>query len=320
MVNQHFYPEIEPYAHGELPVGGDHVLYYEQCGNPDGMPIVFLHGGPGAGCTPVDRRFFDPEAFRIVLFDQRGCGRSKPLGSLHDNDIDALVADIELLRTTLGIDRWHVFGGSWGSTLALYYAQEHTPSVLSLVLRGIWLLRAAEIHWWLYEMGWLQPELWRAFAGHVPPGERDDLLEAYWRRLNGEDESEARAAARAWSIYEGSCCTLLPNEEFAAAFADSDFAFALARLEAHYFRNQRFVPDDALLRRATRLRDVPAFAVHGRYDIVCPVRNLLDLQAVWPELSAHIVADAGHSSHEPGITEELVAATRRLAATGTPVA
>ena len=229
------------------------------------------------------------------------------------------MADIERLRQELGIDTWHVFGGSWGSSLAIYYAEEHPDRVQSLVLRGIWLLRDREIEWWLYDMGWIQPEIWRAFAEHLPPEERGDLLEGYWRRLNGSDPEVAHAAARAWSVYEGSCCTLLPNEEFAGAFAGDAMAWGLARLEAHYYRNVRFKPDTLLLDRVERIRRIPAFAVHGRYDIVCPVRNLDDLRRAWPELDWEIVPDAGHSSHEPGITRELVAATARIAETGTPV-
>jgi proline iminopeptidase len=319
VANEHFYPAIEPFATGRLAVDPPHELYWEQCGNPDGIPMVFLHGGPGAGCSPFDRRFFDPAAFRVVLFDQRGAGRSLPAGELRDNTPDHLVRDIERLRRELGIDTWHVFGGSWGSTLALYYAEEHPDRVRSLVLRGIWLVRRAELEWWLYDVRWVQPELWRAFAEHVPEAERGDLLEAYWRRLTGTDRDAALAAARAWSVYEGACCTLLPNPEFTGMFAEDAMAWNLARLEAHYFRNNAFTPDTLLLDRAVRVRGIPAFAVHGRYDIVCPIRSLADLREVWPELDCEIVPDAGHSSHEPGITRELVAATRRIAATGTPV-
>ena len=319
MANAHFYPAIEPYESGTLAVDSLHELYWEECGNPRGIPVLFVHGGPGAGCSPFDRRFFDPAAFRIVLFDQRGAGRSRPPGELRDNTPDHLVADIERLREARGISAWHVFGGSWGSTLAMYYAQRHRDRVRSLVLRGIWLVRDAEIRWWLYDVRWLQPELWRAFAEHIPEAERGDLLEAYWRRLTGDDREAALAAARAWSVYEGSSCTLLPNAEFAGMFAEDAMAWNLARLEAHYFRNARFTPDTLLLDQVDRIRPIPAFAVHGRYDIVCPIRSLDDLRRVWPELDWVIVPDAGHSSHEPGITRELVGATRRIAATGSPV-
>jgi len=318
MTNPHFYPEIEPFEHGELRVGARHTLYWEQCGNPNGEPIVFLHGGPGAACTTRDRSFFDPDHFRIVLFDQRGCGRSRPTGELEDNTIDDLVADIEALREQLGIETWHIFGGSWGSTLSLYYSQEKPECCRSLTLRGIWLLRDEEIEWWLYGLRLLRPELWQTFAQHLPETERGDLLEGYWRRLTGDDPEVAHAAARQWSRYEGSSCTLLPNEEFAAHFEDESIAWSMARLEAHYFRNVRFQPHDLLLRRVDRIRHIPAFIVHGRYDIVCPVKNAVDLHQAWPEASLVIVPDAGHSSHEPGITKELVAATRRIRDTASP--
>lgn len=319
MANPHFYPPVEPFATGTLAVDAPHVLYWEQVGRPDGIPILFVHGGPGAGCSEFDRRFFDPERFRVVLVDQRGAGRSRPHGELSANGPDQLVADFEAIRGELGIDRWHLFGGSWGSTLALHYAEEHPERVSSMVLRGIWLMRDEDIHWWLYDLGKIQPELWAAFAGLVSEGERGDLLEAYWRRLTGDDREAALGAARAWSVYEGSACTLLPNEEFAGMFEDPDMAWSLARLEAHYTRNVRLRPDTLLLDRVDRIRHIPAIAVHGRYDIICPAKNLHDLRTAWPELDAVIVPDAGHSSHEPGITRELVAATRRIAETGSPV-
>lgn len=318
MANQYFFPPVTPHASGMLKVGGAHTIYWEACGNPDGIPILFVHGGPGAGCSEFDRRFFDPARFRVILVDQRGSGRSRPLGELTDNTIDDLVADFERVRALQGIERWHVFGGSWGSTLSLYYAQQHPERVHSLVLRGIWLLRRPEIHWWFNEVAWLMPELWQTFVEHLPEAERGDLLESYWRRLTGPDHDVALAAAKAWSIYEGSACTLLPNPEFTDMFAQDDLAWCLARLEAHYFRNQRFDPDTLLLDRVPRIRHIPAFAVHGRYDVVCPVKSLTDLAAAWPELDTEIIPDAGHSSHEPGITRELVAATNRIAATGRP--
>lgn len=319
MVNEHFFPAIEPFATGELAVDDLHSIYFEQCGMQDGEPILFVHGGPGAGCSTTDRRFFDPQVFRIILVDQRGCGRSRPLGEYRNNTIDDLVADYERLREELGIERWHVFGGSWGSTLGMYYAQDCPERTKSLVLRGIWMLRPKELHWWLYEMGQIQPELWDKFVNFLPEDERSDLLEGYWRRLTGDDKDLAMAAARSWSVYEGSCCTLLPNREFASAFAEDDMAWCVARLEAHYFRMAADMPDNFILDRVERIRKIPAFAVHGRYDIVCPVRNLHDLRNSWPELDWEIVPDAGHSSHEPGITRELIDATNRLAATGSPL-
>jgi proline iminopeptidase len=319
MANPHFYPPLEPYTSGRLKVDSIHEIYWEECGRQDGIPVLFVHGGPGAGCSSFDRRFFDPARFRIVLVDQRGCGRSTPAGELANNTIDRLAADFEKIRALRGIDRWHVFGGSWGSTLSLYYAQQYPERVVSLVLRGIWLLREHEIRWWLYELGWLQPELWQRFAEELPESERGDLLEGYWRRLTGPDHAAALSAAKAWSIYEGSACTLLPNPEFAGMFAQEHMAWCLARLEAHFLRNQRFQPDTLLLDRVPLIRHIPAYAVHGRYDIVCPVKSLTDLAAAWPELDWEIVSDAGHSSHEPGITRELVAATNRIAASGSPV-
>ncbi len=312
------YPEIEPFAHGELSVSDLHTIYYEQAGNPAGIPVLFVHGGPGAGCSEMDRRFFDPDVFRVVLFDQRGCGRSKPFGELEDNSTEALIADIESLRETLGIDTWHVFGGSWGSTLGLAYAESHPGSILSLVLRGIWLFRDADLDWWFYGLRNIRPELWRAFASFVPEAERADLLESYWHVLTGKDEEMAKAAAKAWSIYEGSACTLLPNPDFVDLLANDETSWALARLEAHYFRNQRFDPDDRLIRDLPKLKGIPACIVHGRYDIVCPIENADTLHQAWPESSFVVVDDAGHSSHEPGIAAQLVKAMDRIAATGSP--
>jgi len=318
MANKYFYPPIEPFETGILKVDEPHELYWEQCGNPQGEPILFLHGGPGAGCTGYDRRFFDPEFFRIVLLDQRGSGRSHPVGDLTDNTMSATVRDIEQLREKLGIDRWHVFGGSYGSTISLFYAQEHPERCKSLVLRGIWLLREEELDWWLYRARLIQPELWNEFAGFIPEAERGDLLEAYWKRLTGNDRELALEAAKHWALYEAACCTLVPNEAFADHFADDNTAWAMARLEAHYFRNVRPEPDSMILDRVERIRRIPAFAVHGRYDIVCPVKSLIDLQQAWPELDAVIAPRSGHSSHEPEITRELVAATYRIVTTGSP--
>jgi proline iminopeptidase len=241
------------------------------------------------------------------------------VGDLTDNTLAATAGDIEQLRQLLGIEKWHVFGGSYGSTLALYYAQQFPGACKSLVLRGIWLLRDEEIDWWLYRIRMIQPELWQTFAGFIPAAERGDLLEAYWKRLTGDDRKLALEAARHWALYEIACCTLLPNEEFTSHFDKPEATWAVARLEAHYFRNVKPQPDSMLLDRVERIRHIPAFAVHGRYDIVCPVKNLIDLAAVWPELDSVISVDSGHSSHEPGITRELVAATDRIAKTGSPV-
>ena len=319
MANEHFFPDIEPFETGTLKVDEIHELYWEQCGNPEGEPILFLHGGPGAGCSEHDRCFFDPQHFRIVLFDQRGSGRSRPVGDLTDNTMAYTAKDIEQLRKQLGINHWHVFGGSYGSTMALYYAQEFPQRCKSLVLRGIWLLREEEIDWWIYRIRMIQPELWSDFAGFIPEAERGDLLEAYWKRLTGADRQLALEAAKRWAIYETACCTLLPNAEFTSHFAEPDTAWAIARLEAHYFRNVKPDPDSLLLDRVGLIRHIPAFAVHGRYDIVCSVKNLIDLAGAWPELDTVVSPDSGHSSHEPGITRELVAATNRIVRTGSPI-
>ena len=318
MANEFFFPPIDPFATGTLEVYEPHQLYWEQCGNPDGDPILFLHGGPGAGCSEQDRCFFDPAYFRIILLDQRGSGRSVPVGDLTNNTMADTARDVEQLREELGIERWHVFGGSYGSTMALYYAQEFPERCKSLVLRGIWLLREEEIQWWLYGIRMIQPELWQHFAGFIPEQERGDLLEAYWKRLTGDDRELALQAARHWAIYEISCCTLMPNPDFASHFEDPDTAWAVARLEAHYFRNVRPDPDSMLLDRVERIRDIPAFAVHGRYDIVCAIKNLIDLADRWPELDTVVSPGSGHSSHESGITKELVAATNRIVRTGSP--
>jgi len=318
MANEYFFPPIEPFDTGVLEVDEPHKLYFEQCGNPEGDPILFLHGGPGAGCSEQDRCFFDPVHFRIILLDQRGSGRSVPVGDISNNTMAHTVKDVEQLREHLGIESWHVFGGSYGSTMALYYAQEFPQCCKSLVLRGIWMLREEERDWWLYGIRMIQPELWQTFAGFIPKQEQGDLLEAYWKRLTGEDRDLALQAAKHWAMYEISCCTLLPNPEFASHFEEPDTAWAVARLEAHYFRNVKPDPDSMLLNRVSRIRQIPAFAVHGRYDIVCAIKNLIDLAAGWPELDTVISPDSGHSSHEPGITKELVAATNRIVRTGRP--
>ena len=312
------YPVIEPFHSERLAVSSKHTLYFEQCGKRDGVPVLFVHGGPGAGCSTTDRRFFDPNVFRGVLVDQRGAGRSVPLGELDENTIDDLVADFERIRAQLGNEKWHVFGGSWGSTLGLYYAERHPERVLSLCLRGIWLLRQVEIDWWLYGLRALAPELWRTFAEHLPEAKRSDLLEGYWELFHSKDPKIARDAARAWATYEGSACTLLPNPEFLSLLTNDTTSWALARLEAHYLRNQRFTPDDRLLLDVARIRQIPSFIVHGRYDLVCPLIGADDLHRAWPEASYVIVDDAGHSSHEPGIAKQLVAAMDRVARTGSP--
>ena len=306
------FPPIEPFDSGFLDLDAPHRMYYEQSGNPRGVAVVFLHGGPGAGASAVHRQFFDPAFYRIVVFDQRGAGRSMPLGCLEDNTTPQLVADLERLRTHLGIDRWMVFGGSWGSTLALAYAEHHPQRCLGLVLRGIFLCRPSEIDWFLYGLRAIFPEAWRAFSGYIPEAERGDLLSAYHRRLVDPDPAVHMPAARTWSVYEGSCSTLLPNPALVADFASDRVALGLARIEAHYFRHDIFLPPDFLLRNADRLKPIPGVIVQGRYDIVCPTVSADDLHHAWPEADYVIVPDAGHSAFEPGIRSRLLQATEEF--------
>jgi proline iminopeptidase len=312
MARQDLFPPIEPYATGMLPLDGRHTMYWEQSGNPYGVPVAFLHGGPGAGATPTHRRFFDPGHYRIIVFDQRGAGRSAPLGSLVDNTLGHLVADMEVLRNHLGIDRWLVFGGSWGSTLALAYAERHAQRCLALVLRGIFLCRRAEIDWFIHGMRTIFPEAWRAFAGFLPEAERSDLLRAYYRRLTDASPSVHMPAARAWSTYEGACSTLLPSPDTVAAFGEDRMALGLARIEAHYFLHNAIPPKDDLVAHIGRIRHLPAIIVQGRYDMVCPIVSADELARAWPEADYVVVPDAGHSAMEPGIRSQLVAATERL--------
>jgi proline iminopeptidase len=308
------YPPIEPYDSGYLAVGDGHELYYEQAGNPAGKPALFVHGGPGAGGDVNSRRFFDPAGYRIVVFDQRGSGRSRPHASLEANTTWHLVADIERLRRHLGLDRWLVFGGSWGSTLALAYAQTHPTAVSELVLRGIFLLRPLEITWF-YQFGasLIFPELWQNYLAPIPPVERNDLLAAYHRRLLSDDPVVRLEAAKAWSIWEGATSSLLPNPKREDQFGSPEFALALARIEAHYFVNRGFFThDDQLLDGVERIRQIPAVIVQGRYDVVCPIDTAWELHRRWPEADFKIVPDAGHSAYEPGITAQLIAATDRF--------
>jgi proline iminopeptidase len=305
------FPPIDPYRTGQLKLDSRHTMYWEESGNPQGPPALFLHGGPGAGATPVHRRFFDPSFWRIIVFDQRGGGRSTPLAEIRDNTPSQLVGDIERLRQELGIAEWLVFGGSWGSTLAIHYAESHPERVSGLILRGIFLCRRSEIDWFLYGMRTVFPEAWRAFAGFLPESERDDLLAGYYRRLTDPDPRIHMPAARAWSIYEGACSTLLPNPETVAAFGEDRLALGLARIEAHYFTEHLFRPECDLVANIGRIRHLPAVIVQGRYDMVCPIRSADELARAWPEAEYVVVRDAGHSAMEPGIREQLVLATER---------
>ena len=309
------FPDIEPYRRGRLEVSAVHTLYFEECGNPAGRPLVFLHGGPGGGVEPQHRRYFDPRKWRIVLFDQRGCGRSTPHAELRENTTWDLVADIERLREHLGIERWLVFGGSWGSTLALAYAESHAARVRALVLRGIFLLRASEVTWF-YQHGAseIYPDAWEAFLAAIPRREHGDLLRAYYKRLTSRDAKTRRAAARAWSVWEGSTSRLVSDPALIKKFTGGRFAAAFARIEAHYFVNGGFFRrDDQLLREVGRIRHIPSVIVQGRYDVVCPMRSAWDLHRAWPEAELVVVPDAGHSMGESGIRSALIAHTHRFA-------
>lgn len=308
------YPAIEPYNTGRLEVSELHDLYYEESGNKNGKPVVFLHGGPGGGTEPRMRRFFDPSVYRIVLFDQRGCGRSTPHAELRENTTWDLVADIERLRTHLGIERWQVFGGSWGSTLALAYAEEHPERVSELVLRGIFLVRKKEIDWF-YQRGasLLFPDAWEDYLAPIPPEERGDLLHAYHRRLTSDDANVRQQAARAWSVWEGRTSTLVTDPALVAKTGGDAFSLAFARIENHYFVNKCwFEKESQLLDRADRIRKIPGVIVHGRYDVVCPLENAWELKQKWPEVELQITPDAGHSAMEPGNIDRLVQATDRF--------
>jgi len=308
------YPAIEPNHTGYLKVGGGHELYYEESGNPHGKPAIFLHGGPGGGCMDKMRRFFNPEVYRIVLFDQRGSGKSRPHASLENNTTWDLVDDIEILRVALQVDRWQVFGGSWGSTLALAYSQTHPGRVTELVLRGIFMLRKKEIDWF-YQKGAseLYPDLWQHYLKPIPKRERHDLLHAYYKRLTGDDPDVRLQAAKAWSVWEGATSYLVPNDKIAAAFGAGDLALSLARIECHYFVNGGFMEENQLIKNIDKIRNIPAVIVQGRYDVVCPCISAWELSQAWPEADLRIVPDAGHAAFEPGNVHELVMATDSFA-------
>ncbi|KUF06320.1 proline iminopeptidase [Leucobacter sp. G161] len=314
------YPEIEPYDHGMLAVGDGHEIYWEVCGNPNGKPAVFLHGGPGGGLAPDYRRYFDPEIYRVVLFEQRGCGRSTPHASdpaadLSTNTTWHLVADIERLREHLGIDTWLVFGGSWGSTLSLAYAQTHTDRVTGLVLRGIFTLRKSEIDWF-YQDGasHIFPDVWEEYLSVIPEAERGDLVAAYNRRLSDPDPAVHVPAGVAWTVWENSTVRLIPNEDvIAEARADVASAVAFARIENHFFSHGGWFEDGQLIADAGKLAEIPGVIVQGRYDVCTPARSAWDLHRTWPEATLEMIGDAGHASSEPGIVDALVRATDRFA-------
>jgi proline iminopeptidase len=305
------FPEIGPFETGYLPLSDGHVMYWEQVGNPRGKPVIFLHGGPGAGAGAVHRRFFDPAIWRVIIFDQRGAGRSKPLGGLTANTTAHLVEDIDALRKFLGLERLLLFGGSWGSTLALAYAQAHPDVVMGAVLRGIFLGRPDEVDWFLHGMARVFPDAHAAFAQFLPEEERHDILGSYLARLTHPDPEIHGPAARTWSIYEGSCSTLLPSFEAVSAFAQDRAAIGLARIEAHYFANNLFLPEGGLLAHMETMRQIPGEIVQGRYDMICPAKSAFDLAAAWPMARLTLVPDAGHSALEPGVRTALIAALER---------
>lgn len=309
------YPAIEPNKTYRLKVSGLHELYVEESGNPKGKPVVFVHGGPGGGTEPWQRCFFNPQKYRIVLFDQRGCGKSTPHAELRENTTWDLVADMEKIRELLGIEQWVVFGGSWGSTLGLAYAETHPERVSALVLRGIFLLRKAEIDWFYQEgASWIYPDMWEHYVNAIPPAERGDFVKAYYQRLTSADAKVRSAAARAWSIWEGATSKLAPSQDMIDRYGSDEFADAFARIECHYFINRGFFESDTqLLDNVDKVRKIPAVIVQGRYDVVCPLKSAWDLHRAWPEAQLQIVGDAGHAAGEPGTLARLIEACDRFA-------
>jgi len=301
------HPAIKPFAQHMLEVEPPHVLYVEQSGEPQGIPVLFVHGGPGAGTTPDDRRYFDPQIYHIILFDQRGCGHSTPYGSLEKNTTDALINDMERIRQFLGINKWVLFGGSWGSTLSLLYAQKYPERVMGMVLRGIFLSREQDIRWFYQEgASHVFPDYWEEFCLPIPEDGRENLIAAYHKRLIGDDELARMAAAKHWSQWEGQCATLNPNKAVLERFTNPHVAMSLAQIESHYFMNRCFIEPDQILRDAYKLEGIPSFIVHGRYDMICPFDNALALHRAWPGSELMAIRDAGHAACEPGITDALI--------------
>lgn len=309
------FPPIEPFDAGMLRVSDLHEIYYEVSGNAEGKPVVVCHGGPGGGSTPSMRRYFDPERYKIIVFDQRGCGKSRPHAELKDNNTWALVDDMEALRGHLGVKQWQVFGGSWGSTLALAYGEAHPERVSELVLRGIFTLRRAELLWFYQEgASWLYPDLWADYLAPIPKRERGDMITAYYKRLTGKDADEQLRAARAWSVWEGGTVSFYPSQDRMQSFTNEAFALAFARIECHYFINAGFFErDDQIIANIDRVRHIPGVIVQGRYDVVTPMKTAHDLANAWPEADLQIIADAGHAASEPGIIDALVRATNNFA-------
>ncbi len=304
------FPPTTPYSSGYLAADDTHNIYWEQSGNMDGVPILLLHGGPGAGASPIHRRFFDPDFYRVIIFDQRGAGRSTPLGCLKDNTTQHLINDIELLRNHLNIDKWHLFGGSWGSTLAMAYASKYKDKCLSMILRGIFLCEQPEIDWFLYGMQTIFPEAWEQFSNFVPEEERHDLLSAYYKRLTNDKDPEAQIQASVhWSLYEGACSSLLPNYETITTEEQKQQSLALARIEAHYFTNEVFSENKSLLHNIEHLRFIPTTIIQGRYDVICPIKTANKLHQLWPEANYVVVPDAGHSALDAPLRSQLIRAT-----------
>lgn len=308
------FPEIKPYKRHQLKVSEIHELYVDEAGNPDGLPVLFVHGGPGSACDASSRRFYDPSNYRIITFDQRGCGRSTPHSSLEENTTEDLIEDIEKIRQYLAVEQFVLFGGSWGSTLSLLYAQKYPQHVHAMVLRGIFLCRQVDLDW-LYRDGAnrIFPDNWDEFQRAIPEAERGDLVEAYYNRLTGEDELARMAAAKAWSAWEGNCSKLRPSTEAMAKFTKPHNAMALSRIETHYFMNKGFIEENQILRNMDAIKDIPGTIVHGRYDMVCPLDNAYLLHHHWPASELHIVRDAGHSASEPGNVDALIRATHDIA-------
>jgi proline iminopeptidase len=308
------YPEIKSNEHGWLNVGHDHQIYIEECGNPEGLPVLFVHGGPGAGSEASQRRFFDPNRYRIILFDQRGCGRSRPHAVLEHNTTQDLVSDMERIREHLGVDCWILFGGSWGSTLSLVYAQTHPERVLGLIMRGVFLCRPREIQWF-YQSGAdrIFPDYWQEFIAPIPESERHDLLAAHYRRLTGDDEVARMASAKAWSVWEGRTSSLVQNRAVVEFFSQPRTALSLARIESHYFVHDSFLDVNQILDEAYKLSEIPGIIVHGRYDIVCPIESAWELHRSWPGSRLQIIPDAGHSAFEKATIDALVSATDSMA-------
>lgn len=308
------YPEIRPYAVHRIAVSAPHELYVEECGNPDGIPVIFVHGGPGAGCHAFDRRFFDPDQYRIVLFDQRGAGRSTPHAELQDNDTDALIEDIETIRQALSLNSVVLFGGSWGTTLGLLYAQQYPDQVQALILRGIFLCRRKDIAW-LYESGAsrLFPDHWADFVGQIPEVGQEALINSYHRLLTGDNELARMAAAKAWCLWEARCATLRPNHNIVDHFSAPHVALGMARIATHYLVNDCFIEEGKVLEGMGKIASIPGVIVHGRFDVICPIDNAFALSAAWPQAELQVIRNAGHSASEPGVTDALIRATRALA-------